>query len=116
MLMALIHAASEANASVAAHVQAALPTDVSVPSDGSGLPGGGALSKIVGGLKFYGLIAAVGALIVSGLVWAFSSQGGNYQGASRGKTGVMVAAAAAFLIGSADIIINFANNAGAAAS
>ena len=41
------------------------------------------------------------------MVWALGSFGGNYYAVSRGKTGVIVCAAAAVITGAAAPIINF---------
>lgn len=78
----------------------------------NGLPGMDEAKKIVGALLTFGLIAAVAGVVISAVVWAFSSHNGNAHYASRGKMGVVVAAAAAMLIGGADTIITFFQHAG----
>ena len=45
--------------------------------------------------------------MVSVIVWALAHQQGNYQYASGGKTGVLVSAGGALLIGGANAIVAF---------
>ena len=73
----------------------------------NGLPGLGEVRRIVGALLTGGLVACVAGLVISAMVWAVSSNAGNYHGTSKGKTGVLVSAAAAILIGGANAIIGF---------
>lgn len=79
----------------------------------AGLPGGAALERLLSGLMFWTLLAAVAGLLVSAIVWALSSHAGNYQHAASGKRGVLVAAAVALLAGGAVAIINFFSGIGA---
>ncbi len=72
-----------------------------------GLPGSPALQQLVGGLAFWGLLAALGGLIISAAVWALSAHGGNYQHAGMGKRGTLISAGAALLIGAAPAIVAF---------
>ena len=78
-----------------------------IKPDPSGLPGGAVLERMLSGLMFWTLLAAVAGLLVSAIVWALSSHTGNYQHAASGKRGVVVAAAVALLAGSAVAIVNF---------
>lgn len=78
-----------------------------VSPDSSGLPGMNVVSRIVGGLLYAGFFLAVATLVVAAIVWAASSIGGNYQGVSKGKTGVAVSAVAALLLGGASAIVRF---------
>jgi hypothetical protein len=89
-----------------------LLADPGVKPNGNGLPGMDAARKIVGALLTFGLIAAVAGIAISAVVWALSAHNGNAHYASRGKMGVVVAAGAAMLIGGADAIITFFQNAG----
>lgn len=73
----------------------------------NGLPGLGVLKQIVGALLTWGLVACVAGLVVSVIVWALGHHGGNYAHASNGKTGVLVSAGGALLIGGANAIIAF---------
>jgi hypothetical protein len=77
-----------------------------------GLPGLGEAKQIVGALLTWGLVGCVAALAISAAVWAISAQGGNIHGTSKGKTGVLVSAVAAILIGGANAIITFFSNVG----
>ena len=63
-----------------------------------GLPGSQALQQLVGGLAFWGLLAALAGLIISAAVWALSAHGGNYHHAGVGKRGTLVSAGAALTI------------------
>lgn len=78
----------------------------------SGLPGLDVLQNIVGALLTWGLIACVAGLVVSVIVWALGHHNGNYANAASGKTGVLVAAGGAILIGGASGIIGFFANLG----
>ena len=86
--------------------------DPGVKPNTNGLPGMELAKKVVGALLTFGLIASVAGVAISALVWALSAHNGNSHFASRGKMGVVVAAAAAILIGGADAIITFFQNAG----
>ena len=56
-----------------------------------GLPGSSALQQLVGGLAFWGLLAALGGLIISAAAWALSAHGGNRPGwASAGLSSPQV--------------------------
>lgn len=86
--------------------------DPGISSNTSGLPGLAQLREIVGALLTFGLVACVAALVVSSVVWGFGSNSGNPHLAGRGKTGVVVAAGAALLIGAANAIVTFFSNTG----
>ena len=73
----------------------------------TGLPGLEVLRDLVGALLTWGLIACVAGLVVSVIIWALGHHQGNYMHASSGKTGVLVAAGGALLIGGANGIIAF---------
>lgn len=87
-------------------------TSVGGTPDPNGLPGSPALQQLVGGLAFWGLLAALAGLIISSAVWALSAHSGNYQQATAGKRGTVISAAAAFLVGAAPAIISFFENLG----
>ena len=78
----------------------------------SGLPGLAVVRSIVGALLTWGLVACVAGLVVSVIVWALAHQQGNYSYASSGKTGVLVAAGGALLIGGANAIVAFFSGVG----
>ena len=88
--------------------------DPGVTSNTTGLPGLDAFRKIVGAMLTFGLVACVAAVVASAVVWGFAANGGNPHMAGRGKTGVIVAAGAALLIGGANAIIAFFSAAGSA--
>lgn len=87
--------------------------DPGVSPNQAGLPGLSVLRSIVGALLTWGLVACVAGLVVSVIVWALAHQQGNYAYASSGKTGVLVAAGGALLIGGANAIIAFFSGLGA---
>src|SRR3954463_4458136 len=73
----------------------------------NGLPGSAALEKLVSGVAFWALLAALGGLLISAAVWALSSHSGNYHHPAGGRRGPLVSAVAAFLVGAAPAIIGF---------
>jgi hypothetical protein len=81
--------------------------DVRINPDPGKLPGGAQIQTLLDGLGAWALFAALGGLLVSVIVWALGSFGGNYHAVSRGKTGVLVCGAAALVGGAAAPIINF---------
>jgi Family of unknown function (DUF6112) len=89
---------------------AGLVADVSPNS--TGLPGINSLSNIVGALLTIGLIACVAGLVIAAIVWAIGTHSSNPHLGSRGKTGVLVALAAAMLIGGANVLVDFFVTAG----
>ena len=87
--------------------------DPGVSPNQDGLPGLAVVKSIVGALLTWGLIACVAGLVVSVIIWALGHQQGNYQHAATGKTGVLVAAGGALLIGGANAIVGFFSGLGA---
>ncbi|MTV25154.1 hypothetical protein FTX61_06965 [Nitriliruptoraceae bacterium ZYF776] len=85
---------------------------VSISPNESGLPGISSLRTIVGAVMTIGLVLSVLALIVSAVVWGFGSNSSNPHLAGRGKTGVLVACAAAIITGASVTLINFFWNVG----
>jgi hypothetical protein len=89
-----------------------LAADPGIHQNDNGLPGISEAKKIVGALLTFGLIAAVAGVAISAIGWALGAHSANPHLASRGKVGVMVAAASALLIGGADLIVTFFQSAG----
>ena len=89
-----------------------LLADVTGSPDPNGLPGGSALQRLVDGLMFWGLLAALAGLVIGAAVWALSSHAGNYHHSAAGRKATLVCAAAALLIGAAPAIISFFENVG----
>ncbi len=85
---------------------------VSISPNDTGLPGIASLRTIVGAVMTIGLVLAVLALIVSAVVWGFGSNSSNPHLAGRGKTGVLVACAAAVITGASVTLVNFFWNVG----
>ena len=90
-----------------------LPT-VDIRPNTTGLPGLAALEEIVGALLTFGLVAAVAGVALSAIAWAVGSHSANPHVAGKGKSGVLVAGAAAMLIGAASTLVTFFTTAGAA--
>jgi hypothetical protein len=97
----------------ASAVLTALLAGPKISPNTNGLPGVSEARKIVGAVLTYGLIASVAGLAISALAWALAAHNGNSYYTSRGKVGVLVAAGAALLLGGADAIITFFQDAGA---
>ena len=95
-------------------VQLALaPTiDPGIKPNNNGLPGLAVLQKIVGALLTWGLLACVAGLVVSVIIWALAHHQGNYSQVSSGKTGVLVSAGGAMLVGGANAIVGFFSSLG----
>lgn len=87
-------------------------TDPGITPNSDGLPGLTQLKDIVGALLTWGLVACVAGLVISAIVWGVSSNSGNPHYAGRGKTGVLIAGAAAIIVGGANAIIAFFASAG----
>ncbi|MEU3597203.1 DUF6112 family protein [Streptomyces sp. NPDC006798] len=76
------------------------------PADG-GLPGLDVLKDVISSINLFGIIAVVGALAVSALVWAWGHHSGGHQAEANGKKGTVVAAGCALLLGAANGIVSF---------
>jgi hypothetical protein len=85
---------------------------VSISPNTNGLPGLSELSNLVGAMLTVGAILCVLGVILSAVVWAVASTSGNVQLVSRAKTGTVVSALAALLIGGSSLLITFFVNAG----
>ena len=81
------------------------------PSEG-GLPGLDVLKSTVGSINLFAIIAVVGALCVSGGVWAWGHHTGSHGSEAKGKQGALVAMACALLLGAANGIVSFFSNVG----
>ncbi len=81
------------------------------PSEG-GLPGLDVLKSTVGSINLFAIIAVVGALCVSGIVWAWGHHTGSHGSEQKGKQGALVAAGCALLLGAANGIVAFFSNVG----
>lgn len=87
--------------------------DPGVKPNSNGLPGLSVLQQMVGALLTWGLLACVAGLVISVMLWALAHHQGNYSQVSSGKTGVLVSAGGALLIGGANAIIGFFSTLGA---
>jgi hypothetical protein len=80
---------------------------INISPDATGLPGSSSLVSLLGGLQFDAELAAIAAVIIGAAVWALSSHSNNYQGASRGRTAVIVSALAGLVIGFGPALIEW---------
>jgi steroid 5-alpha reductase family enzyme len=75
--------------------------------DFGGVGASGDLRSVVGALLTFVLIVAVLMLVVCAIVWAIASAHGNYQAATKARTGLWVAVGAAALAGAGVTWVNF---------
>lgn len=81
--------------------------------DFGGVGGAADLRAIVGALLMFVLIVAVLMLIVCAIVWAIASSNGNYQAATKARTGLFVSLGVAALAGAGVAWVNFLLDVGA---
>ena len=86
--------------------------DVTLNPKPEALPGAGTLQHLANGLAGWALIGSLVAVVIGAVTWALGSHSQNIHGAVSGRRTVMVAGAAALLIGAAPILINFFFHAG----
>ncbi len=80
---------------------------VKVSPDPAALPGGAQLQQIVNGLAGMALIALAGAAVVGAVWWAVGSSGSHPGAVLGGKRMVLIAVAAALVVGATPALINF---------
>ncbi|MBN9141438.1 MAG: hypothetical protein J0H23_11490 [Micrococcales bacterium] len=66
-----------------------------------------ALVAVLGALMTVALVIAVLMIVICAAVWAVANSGGNWQAASRAKTGLFIALGAAILTGAVVVWANF---------
>ncbi|MEU9342014.1 DUF6112 family protein [Streptomyces sp. NPDC048278] len=76
------------------------------PKEG-GLPGLSVLKDVVSSINLFGIVAVVGALAISAMVWAWGHHSGGHQAEANGKKGTVIAAGCALLLGAANGIVAF---------
>jgi hypothetical protein len=86
--------------------------DVVLNPNPSSLPGAAMLQALVNGVASWALIGALAALLVGAVSWALGSHSHNVHQSMAGRRAVLVAGAAALLIGAAPHLINFVFHAG----
>jgi hypothetical protein len=89
------------------HLLTTVLAQVSAKPDPGGLPGSSVAEKLVNGLFFYTLLACLAGLLISVLIWVFSSRAQNYHHAATGRQGTIIAAGGAMIAGAAPALINF---------
>lgn len=80
---------------------------VSATPNPTGLPGSSVADRLVNGLFFYTLIGCLAGLLLSVLIWVFSSRAQNYHHAAAGRQGTIIAGFGALIAGAAPALINF---------
>ena len=73
----------------------------------NGVGGAGQLETVIGALMTIVLIVAVLMMLVCAATWAVASAHGNYQTATKARTGLLVALGAAVLDGAGIAWLNF---------
>lgn len=76
-------------------------------------PGSGAITDIINAIGFYGIVACLIGLLLSGLILAIGPRLGFSQASTIGKVGIIASLGVAFLIGMSATLINYFYNAGA---
>ncbi|MEY9961773.1 DUF6112 family protein [Streptacidiphilus sp. MAP5-52] len=89
-----------------------LAFDPGIKPASGGLPGLDVLKQTVDSINLFAIIAVVGAMCVSGLVWAWGHHTGSHGSEQKGKQGALVAAGCALLLGAANGIVMFFSNVG----
>ncbi|HEX4365129.1 MAG TPA: DUF6112 family protein [Solirubrobacteraceae bacterium] len=106
----------EGNAKMSYHLAflpaQALLAQVSIDPSKTDAPGADGLQKAINGFAYYALLAAAAGFVIGAAIWALGGRLGNDYASANGKTGMAVAVAAAFLVGAATAILNFAFKAG----
>lgn len=75
--------------------------------DFASVGGAAGLRTIVGALLMFVLITATLMLIICAIIWATASANGNYQAATKARTGLWVALGAAVSAGAGVAWLNF---------
>ncbi|MFZ4583840.1 MAG: DUF6112 family protein [Acidimicrobiia bacterium] len=91
-----------------------LKEDVNVAPNKVAIPGSDQVQSVVNGMAGWGLILALAAMIIAGVIWAFGAQSQNHHQATQGKRGVLIAAGAAALMTAAPAFVNWASGLGTA--
>jgi len=98
--------------SVPLHHRVVLAFNPGIQPAAGGLPGLDVLKSTVNSINLFAIIAVVGALCVSGMVWAWGHHTGSHGSEQKGKSGALVAAGCALLLGAANGIVAFFTNVG----
>ena len=68
---------------------------------------GTTLERVIGALLTIVLIAAVASLIIAAIMWAYGTATGNWQLASKGRAGVLIALGTAAAAGAGVALTNW---------
>lgn len=88
--------------------------DVAIKPNPGGLPGSGALEKLVNGLAAVALLGCGAALVIGAAQWGLGQRANNYTQAADGRSKMLYAIGGAFVVGAASALINFFYGAGSA--
>jgi len=80
--------------------------------DPTGLPGGAAAAKIVGGLMFYGLLACAAAIVLGVMAFTAGKILTNHYAGVTGRIAVLAGIIGAVFIGACMTLVNWAFNLG----
>lgn len=86
--------------------------NTNVGTNPNGIPGSEVLETLVGGLRGWGLILALAAIVIAGIIWAFGAQSQNAAQATQGRRGVLIALGVAALIAAAPLLVGWAEGLG----
>lgn len=89
---------------------------VKVRPDENGLPGTGALERLINGLAKFALLACVAGVLIGAAQWALGSRSNNYSHTSDGKSKVLYGLLGAFVVGAGAALINFFYDSGSTVS
>ena len=79
------------------------------------IPGQQQVQDVINSMAYWGLLLAGAALVISAVIWAFGANSQNSQQATAGKRGVLIAIAAAIVIGAGPKFIDWAFTLGSGA-
>jgi hypothetical protein len=82
-------------------------SSVHVNPDAKSLPGSPQLQQLLNGLAFWMLLAALAGILIGAGLWGFAAHANNHHWAARGRSGALMSAAAALVIGAAGPLVNF---------
>lgn len=87
---------------------------LSVKPNPNGLPGLGALDKLIDGLAQLALLACLAGMLFGAAQWGIGSRSNNYSQTSDGKMKVLYGLIGAFVVGACAALANFFYTSGSA--
>jgi hypothetical protein len=95
-------------AASAAAAKAAAGFTFTVTPEPANAPGAAGIQTAINGIAVYALLACLAGFLIGGAVWAIGGHIANPHTSVAGKAGMAVSVGAAFLIGGAAAILQFA--------